>query len=277
MPQRFLRPGIRTSGTWNRASFAAQSLYVSILTLVDDFGRYDGRAALIHGECFSLRNPAERINPHRTGTLLRELDEVGLIQLYEHEGKEYLQVLRWEERSRSERSKYPTPPERILRNPAESCGILPPSSSSSSSSLSPRHSSNGSASQKPFEPTDEDWLNELSRNPAYEGIDVKREHGKMVVWCRDRKKIATRRRFINWLNKCERPLSLVNFKRQQPASLDPAKIAVAPEFREWAAAKYPARSADVKAYKFWSDVPEYLRHEWKREKINPLYEVGKSA
>src|SRR4051794_12930640 len=98
MPQRFLRPGIRTSATWNSTSFAAQGLYVSILTLVDDFGRYDGRAALLHGECFALRND---VKPQRTAALLQELHEVGLIQLYQHEGKDYLQVLRWQERSRT--------------------------------------------------------------------------------------------------------------------------------------------------------------------------------
>jgi hypothetical protein len=76
------------------------------MTLVDDFGRYDGRAALLHGECFSLRNDRK---PQRTAALLQELHAVGLIQLYAHEGKEYLQVLRWQERSRCEKSKYPEP------------------------------------------------------------------------------------------------------------------------------------------------------------------------
>lgn len=121
MPQRFLRPGIRTSERWNQASFLSQSLFISILTLVDDFGRYDGRAMLLHGECFVLRDD---VKPAQTATALTELDNRGLIQLYEIDGKKYLQVLHWQERARSQESKFPPPPSIPLRNPAESCGPL---------------------------------------------------------------------------------------------------------------------------------------------------------
>lgn len=119
MPQRFLRPGIRTSEHWNQASFLSQSLFIAILTLVDDFGRYDGRAMLLHGECFVLRDD---VKPVQTATALTELDNRGLIQLYEVDGKKYLQVLHWQERSRSQESKFPPPPGIPLRNPAESYG-----------------------------------------------------------------------------------------------------------------------------------------------------------
>ena len=109
MPQRFLRPGIRTSSAWNQVSFPAQGLYISLLTLVDDWGRYDGRAALIHGECFSLRSD---IKPQRTAALLEELNNAGLIQLYQcEEGKDYLQICKWQERSRGLKSKFPDPPQ----------------------------------------------------------------------------------------------------------------------------------------------------------------------
>ena len=123
MPQRFLRPDIRTSQRWNETSFGAQSLYVGLLTLVDDFGRYDGRSKLIHGEVFILRDD---VKPQQTAAWLKELDRRDLVQLYEVEGKFYLQISRWKERTRSESSKFPAPP---LRNPAEYCGILPPKSS----------------------------------------------------------------------------------------------------------------------------------------------------
>lgn len=135
MPQRFLRPGIRTSERWNKAGFLAQSLYVGILTLVDDFGRYDGRARLLHGECFSLRDD---VKPHQTATALKELSVCGLIQLYGIDGKEYLQVLQWQERSRSETSKFPNPPE---QSAAERSGTQ---ESASSLAIVPRHKSSPS-------------------------------------------------------------------------------------------------------------------------------------
>ncbi len=54
--------------------------------------------------------------------------------------------------------------------------------------------------------TDEDWLKSLEANEAYAGIDVRREFGKMTAWCQTNRKEATRRRFVNWLNRCDKPL-----------------------------------------------------------------------
>lgn len=124
MPQRFLRPGITNSERWNAVSFEAQSLFIRILTLVDDFGRYDARVAIIHGQCFALRND---IKPQRTAALRGELHESKLIEVYEVDGREYLQVAQWQERARSEKSKFPDKLQvvDISTSAAECCGPLP--------------------------------------------------------------------------------------------------------------------------------------------------------
>ncbi len=137
MPQRFLRPGIRTSDAWNAVSFGAQSLYVRILTLVDDFGRYDARLAILHGECFALRND---VKPQQTAAFRSELIEAGLIDVYSVLGKEYLQVSKWQERSRSEKSKFPDPQDSAAERsvPQEkdaSLAIVPAIATTSSSSV----------------------------------------------------------------------------------------------------------------------------------------------
>lgn len=54
--------------------------------------------------------------------------------------------------------------------------------------------------------SDEDWIAYLSASPAYSGIDVSREHGKCAAWCQTNRKQLTRRRFLNWLNRCEKPM-----------------------------------------------------------------------
>lgn len=54
--------------------------------------------------------------------------------------------------------------------------------------------------------TDAEWLLQLSADPAYEGIDVHREHRKMIRWCEVNRKTPSRRRFLNWLNRAERPM-----------------------------------------------------------------------
>ena len=58
--------------------------------------------------------------------------------------------------------------------------------------------------------TDEQWIIALAADSTYAGIDVKREFGKMSAWCATNKKQASRRRFVNWLNRVERPMGAVN-------------------------------------------------------------------
>jgi hypothetical protein len=53
---------------------------------------------------------------------------------------------------------------------------------------------------------DEKWLAEVSNDAAYAGIDVTLEHAKAVRWCATNRKKLSRRRFVNWLNRCDRPL-----------------------------------------------------------------------
>lgn len=65
---------------------------------------------------------------------------------------------------------------------------------------------------KPPKQTDDEWLAGLAASPAYEGIDVHREHAKLIAWCSTNSKQPTRRRFINWLNRCERPMKATGTK-----------------------------------------------------------------
>jgi hypothetical protein len=106
MPQRFLRPGITDSEHWNKCSFEAQSFYIRLMTLVDDWGRFDGRVPILHGSCFALRPD---IDLQHTAALRSEMQTNNLIEVYEIEGKEYVQMLRWHERTRGTKSKWPNP------------------------------------------------------------------------------------------------------------------------------------------------------------------------
>jgi hypothetical protein len=53
---------------------------------------------------------------------------------------------------------------------------------------------------------DSEWIEQLVNDSTYAGIDVKREFGKMVNWCKVKRVTPTRRRFINWLNRAEKPM-----------------------------------------------------------------------
>jgi hypothetical protein len=54
---------------------------------------------------------------------------------------------------------------------------------------------------------DEEYLEELQKNPAYAVFDVKEIFHKMAAWCRVKGKKPTRARLVNWLNREDKPLS----------------------------------------------------------------------
>lgn len=139
MPQRFLRPGITTSDRWNRVGFRAQSLYIRILTIVDDYGRCDGRASVIHGHCFSVwneNNQDREITPQETLALLNALAAQFLVDVYEVDGKKVMQVTQWQERIRDgAKEKWPANP--IPQDSAAERSKAPPSSTTTTTTTSP--------------------------------------------------------------------------------------------------------------------------------------------
>jgi hypothetical protein len=68
------------------------------------------------------------------------------------------------------------------------------------------------------QPDDAAWLTSLAADPTYKGIDVAQEHGKMARWCEANRKQPTRKRFVNWLNRCDRPMAGSASPRSQLAS-----------------------------------------------------------
>lgn len=86
-----------------------QTLYVRILTLVDDYGRYEADPELIRSEGFPYGDPnGDPVPVPTVDSSLLSLVSKDLMVLYEFEGKRYLQLTRWKERVRSE-SRYPDP------------------------------------------------------------------------------------------------------------------------------------------------------------------------
>lgn len=55
-------------------------------------------------------------------------------------------------------------------------------------------------------PTDEEWRTELKNSDAYKDLNVESEFQKMVFWCEQKNRKPSRGRFLNWLNKCDRPM-----------------------------------------------------------------------
>ena len=68
---------------------------------------------------------------------------------------------------------------------------------------------------------DPEWLETIRAQPAYAGLDIDRELGKMRAWCATNSRQPSRRRFINWLNRADRPINLMQPRAPAPSIPEP--------------------------------------------------------
>ena len=111
MPNRILKESIRFSETIEELTPEEEVFFYRLLTCCDDYGRFDGRPAIILAACFPLK--LKSITEKHITQWLDKLCAVGLLWIYEVDGKRYLQVTTWDKHQqvRAKRSKYPQPPE----------------------------------------------------------------------------------------------------------------------------------------------------------------------
>ncbi len=107
MPERMLRPGIITSEAVNKLSFAAEVFYRRLMSIVDDYGRFDGRAAILRANLYPLKLGSV-VEPD-VEKWLAECAGAGLVRVYEVEQKRYVMVEKFDQRLRAKKSKWPAP------------------------------------------------------------------------------------------------------------------------------------------------------------------------
>lgn len=105
MPNRILKESICRSDEVDSLSWFEEVLFYRLIVTCDDFGRYDGRPKIIKGTCFPLKDITEKDIDKALG----KLADVGLIKVYESQGRPYLQLVTWadHQRIRNQKSKYP--------------------------------------------------------------------------------------------------------------------------------------------------------------------------
>lgn len=59
------------------------------------------------------------------------------------------------------------------------------------------------------------FLDSLKANKAYIGVDIEREFLKCQTWCAVNKKMLSERRFVNWLNRAEKPVVFTPAKKER--------------------------------------------------------------
>lgn len=107
MPNRILREGILTSDRIDQLDAAAEVFYRRLMSKVDDYGLHDARPAILRSFLYPLR--ADRVREADIARWIAACEKAGVIALYEHDGKPYLQMLDTEWQTRSE-PKCPLPP-----------------------------------------------------------------------------------------------------------------------------------------------------------------------
>lgn len=108
MPDRIVRAGILTSDGVNSLSWAAEVFYRRLMSVVDDFGRYDGRNSVLRGALYSLK--LDRVSDSDIGKWIRECEEAGLVRRYTVESKPFLELAKFGQKIRAKHSKWPNPP-----------------------------------------------------------------------------------------------------------------------------------------------------------------------
>lgn len=106
MPNRYLREGILDSDRVNSLSFEAEVFYRRLMSVVDDFGRFDGRVSILKGRLYALKPNLRETDISRW---IAECVKAGLIALYQVDVKPYLLFHRLGE-ARAMKSKFPAPP-----------------------------------------------------------------------------------------------------------------------------------------------------------------------
>ncbi len=148
------------------------------------------------------------ILPHDTVDFEKVLDALrddGFIVQYEHEGEDYGYVPSFHVHqfinNKEAKSTLPSPFDTLSRVKDATGTRLGNYQGERKGKEGKDEARVDDASQIPLE----DWLNQLQEQEAYKFLNVKEQWSRMGTWCSVNRKQATRRRFVSWLNRCERP------------------------------------------------------------------------
>ena len=222
MPNRIIKESIRTSDSINELNWFEECLFYRLIVSCDDYGRFDGRPAIIKGLCFPLK---DNVTVTSIKDALFKLATVGLVVPYEVCGKPYLSLPTWEQHQnvRAKKSKYPGPDDCDICNMNTSENIcnhmyadVPvfenpnPNTKSESSST---HAETALAQVEAIKLKDgSEWRCPLADYEEYvrlyPGVDVAKEFRNMRAWSNsNEEKRKTKRgikRFVNgWLSRAQ--------------------------------------------------------------------------
>lgn len=113
MPTRMLREGILDSEAVNSLSAEAEVFYRRLMNVVDDYGRFDGRAKVLRARLYPLR--VAQVSEADVLRWMAECEKAELVTCYTADGKPFVLFHRLGS-PRAAKSKYPPPPEQACQS-----------------------------------------------------------------------------------------------------------------------------------------------------------------
>ena len=112
MPNRIIKESVCTSDSIDQLTWFEEVLFYRLMVSCDDYGRFDGRVAVIKNRLFPLK---ENLTADEVSHALDMLAMVDLVRRYTVDGKPYLYLPTWEHHQtiRAKKSKYPKPCEQM--------------------------------------------------------------------------------------------------------------------------------------------------------------------
>ena len=107
MPSRIIREAILSSEKMASLNWPEEVFYRRIMSIVDDYGRYEANPQLLRSRCYPLQTDAVRVTD--ISRWMAACQTAGLILCYAVLGKQYLEVLNFQQQQRTA-SKFPQPP-----------------------------------------------------------------------------------------------------------------------------------------------------------------------
>jgi hypothetical protein len=206
MPNRYIRENAIESEPVNSLTWQGEVFYRRLLNRVDDFGRYTAHSALLRASIFPLQ--LDKVRDSDIPRLLAECEKAGLLFVYTADSSKQVLIMNKWEKGRAHKSEYPEPPANIclqmqtfVYRGKHKFTNVPDSDSDTDSDT------DAGVRPTPISKlSDSEWLITLRTNPAYQGIDIDRERGKCIAHFALKNITPSRRRFLAWLNRAEKPM-----------------------------------------------------------------------
>ena len=109
MPNRIIKESICASDTIDQLTWFEEVFFYRLIVNCDDYGRFDARLPILKARLFPLKSVTEK----QISDALHKLSTVGIVTVYEYDGRPYLQLVTWDKHQqiRAKKSKYPAPDE----------------------------------------------------------------------------------------------------------------------------------------------------------------------